>query len=445
LIIDRKNVKPYTTFYQLRYGEGNACREGIFMKITKLIGREIYDSRGWPTVGCELTLEDEIVMYAAAPAGLSKSSFEACELRDGGKRLWGRGVSRAIEAIDTVIAPVFLGKEPDGQSLDMVMLELDKTTNKSHLGSNAMIAVSMAVYQAQAIWQELDLFELIAQLLGCDTVTMPFPQFNMINGGMHADNKLAVQEILIVPVGVEHFRSAMELSVTVFHELRTVLHRKGKETCVGDEGGFAPRVSIHEALEMLGEAIDHVSQSHEIPLVIALDCAASQWYDSSQGKYHVQGRTMSTDELIGWYETLVDTYPIYSLEDPFAETDWQGWTRLTELIGERVQIVADDLCATNPERIMLAAENAAMTAAIIKPNQIGTMTETLQAIKLCKDRGINTIVSHRSGETCDTFIADLAVGSSAGQIKAGGCCRSERIAKYNRLLTIEDLLFSRLM
>jgi len=415
------------------------------MKITKLIGREIYDSRGWPTVGCELTLDDEVTIYSAAPAGLSRSSFEAVELRDGGKRLWGRGVNRAVEAIDNVIAPAFLGKEPDGQSLDMVMLELDKTPQKSYLGSNAMIAVSMAVYKAQSLWHGLDLFELIAQLLGCDTVTMPFPQFNIINGGVHADNKLSVQEVLIVPVGVEHFRSAMELSIMVFHELRNVLHKKGKETCIGDEGGFAPRLSIHEALEVLSEAIDNVSQSNEIPLVMALDCAASQWYNASTGKYHVQGKIMSTEELIGWYETLVDTYPIYSLEDPFAETDWQGWVRITELLGERIQIVADDLCATNPERIMLAVQKGAMTAAIIKPNQIGTVTETLQAIKLCKDHAINTVVSHRSGETCDTFIADLAVGSSAGQIKSGGCCRSERIAKYNRLLAIEDLLFSRLM
>jgi len=415
------------------------------MKITKIVGREIYDSRGWPTVSCELTLENEITVSAAAPSGTSKSAYEACELRDGGKRLWGQGVTRAVESIDHIIAPAVLGREPDGQSLDMIMLELDGTPNKSHLGSNAMIAASMAIYQAQALIEDMNLFELIATLMGCDTVTMPFPQFNIINGGVHAHNQLAVQEVLIVPVGVEHFRSAMELSVMVFHELRNILCRDGKDNGVGLEGGLVPSVNIEEALVLLSEAVNRVSGNNEVPLVIALDCAASQWYDHATKKYYVQGKNMTTNQLLDWYQELTETYPIYSLEDPFSEHDWQGWTKITKSIGERVQIVADDLCATNPDRILLAAQKNAMTAVVIKPNQIGTITETLHAIKLCKEHNINTVISHRSGDTSDTFIADLAVGSSAGQIKAGGCCRSERVAKYNRLLAIEDLLFTRLM
>lgn len=410
------------------------------MKITKIIGREIYDSRGWPTVQCELLLDDSTWVTASVPSGLSRGRHEACELLDGGKRLWGRGVLRAIENIEYVIAPALVGKEPHAQELDMMVLELDGTQDKSHLGANAMLAVSMALYRAQAAYEEVELFELFARLLNLDTVSMPFPQFNMINGGVHADNKLCVQEMLVVPVGTHHFRSAMEYAIAVSHELKALLQRYGRSTLLGDEGGFAPHLSIDEALLSLCEVIDRVSGEDETRSVLALDMAASQLFDAEKGVYTIQGRHMNTDELIEWYQQLVEIYPIYSLEDPLAEDDWEGWIKIMQCLGDKIQIVADDLCVTNTERIVRAIEEEAMTAVVIKPNQVGTITETLQAIQLCRQHEINTIISHRSGETNDNFIADLSVGSSSGQIKAGGCSRGERMAKYNRLLAIEDTL-----
>lgn len=413
------------------------------MKITKVMAREIYDSRGWPTVQCELLLEDDTLIIASVPAGLSRGRHEAYELRDGGKRLWGTGVHRVVENIEQIIAPGIIDKEPNGPTMDILMLDMDGTPDKSHLGANTLLAVSMAVYKAQAYSENIELYELIAHLVGAETITMPFPQFNLINGGLHGKNAMQIQEFLLVPAGSANFRAAMELGVTIFHELKNVLNKHGKSIAVGDEGGFAPQgVSNDEALSYLYEAIERVGKQEDVNCVIALDCAASQFYDRSTQKYNFQGKSLSAGELMDVYKNYMYDYPIYSLEDPLAEDDWDNWKLITKTLGVDSQIVGDDLFATNFHRIERGIKEQVATAAVIKPNQIGTITETLQAIQLCKQNELDVVISHRSGETEDTFIADLAVGTSAGQIKAGGCSRSERLAKYNRLLAIEDKLLA---
>jgi enolase len=413
------------------------------MKIVKVMAREIYDSRGWPTVQCELLMEDEALIISSVPTGLSRGRHEAYELRDGGKRLWGTGVLRAIENIEQIIAPGIIDKEPNGPTMDILMLDMDGTPDKSHLGANTILAVSMAVYKAQAYSENIQLYELIAHLVGADTITMPFPQFNLINGGLHGQNAMQIQEFLLVPAGSANFRAAMELGVTIFHELKNVLHKYGKSTAVGDEGGYAPQgVSDNEALSYLYEAIERVGKQEDINCVIALDCAATQFYDKATNSYRFQSKSMSATELMESYKNLMYEYPIYSLEDPLAEDDWDNWKLITRTLGEDSQIVGDDIFATNFHRIEQGIRDKVATASIIKPNQIGTITETLQAIQLCKQNELDVVISHRSGETEDTFIADLAVGTSAGQIKAGGCSRSERLAKYNRLLAIEDNLLA---
>lgn len=416
------------------------------MKITKVIAREIYDSRGWPTVQCNLVLEDDTVITASVPAGLSRSRHEAYELRDGGKRLWGKGVSKALENIEQIIAPMLIGKVPNGPTMDILMLDLDGTPDKSNLGANSILAVSAAVYKAQAHSERIQLYELIAYLCGAETITMPFPQFNVMNGGLHADNKMQIQEFLVIPIGCPHFRTAMELGTTIFHELKSVLLKHGKSTAVGDEGGFAPQATTDkEALAYLQEAIERVKGDEGSNCVIGVDFAANQYYDRSTGLYLWQGEQLTSAQLIEAYQDLLGDYPIYSMEDPLAEDDWEGWQLINKKLGNDIQIVGDDIFATNFFRIEKGIKDKAATAAIIKPNQIGTITETLQVIQLCKNNEINMVVSHRSGETNDVFIADLAVGASAGQIKAGGCSRGERLAKYNRLLEIEDTLLAGLV
>lgn len=411
------------------------------MKITHIKAREIYDSRGWPTVECELYLDNGMITTASVPAGRSRSHHEACELRDGGKRLNGMGVQKAVEHIEKVIAPALIGKEPNGPTLDIAILDLDTMPDKSNLGANAILAVSMAVYKAQAIFEQIELYELLAYLCGAETISVPLPQFNMINGGVHADNNLPIQEFLVLPVGASSFRSAMEIGVTVFHELQNILRKKGKSTAVGDEGGFAAQFSgPEEALDYLVTAIEAVGKSEDTRCVIGLDFAASQYYDPTSTLYTWNNKKLSSLELIEAYQSLLQAYPIYSIEDPLAEDDWIAWQTLMTACGAEIQIVGDDIFATNFYRIEEGIKQGLANAVLIKPNQIGTITETLQAIQLCKQNNIKTIVSHRSGETNETFIADLAVGSSSGQIKAGGCCRGERLAKYNRLLAIEDTL-----
>lgn len=413
--------------------------EGIRMKITKLIGSEIYDSRGWPTVQCDIELDHTQWVSASVPSGTSRGVHEAVEIRDGGKRLWGRGVVKAVENIEYIIAPALMGKEPDIK-LDAILRELDGTRDKSHLGANTLLAVSIAMSRAQALQEGLELYELIAHYLGIESISIPFPQINMISGGAHANTKLPVQECIIVPVGMHNFRSAMEFSVGMFHELKALLERYNRGTGISDEGAFIADVTLEEALLCLCEIMQRASTDGEHRAVLALDIAASQLFDQETSLYVMGSQRYTTKELVAWYQQLVDTFPIYSLEDPFAEDDWAGWSMLMDALGDQIQIVADDLCVTQTDRIGRGIAEKCMNSVIIKPNQVGTISEALDAIKLCRAHQINTIVSHRSGETNDSFIADFAVGSNSGQIKAGGCCRGERLAKYNRLLAIEDSL-----
>ncbi len=409
------------------------------MKIINIYAREIFDSRGLPTVECELVLENGIVITASVPAGASRSIHEARELRDGGKRLMGKGVQQAVQNIENIIASALIGKEPNIVQMDVMLLELDGTDDKSKLGANTLLAVSSAVCKAHALCESLTLYELIAYVCGFEMVALPCPAFNIINGGVHADNKLQTQEIMIMPLGESSFRAAMETGVTIFHALKKLLTDRGKSTNVGDEGGFAPDVADEqEALDLLMEAIELVASDKNI--MIALDIAASQFYKTESQTYSWYGKDVSADQLISWYTKLLDSYPIYSIEDGLGETDWDNWVAMTKALDSRVKVIGDDIFVTNVERIWQGIERKAAHGALIKPNQIGTVTESLQAAKLCKEYDWDVIVSHRSGETNDSFIADLAVGVGATQIKAGGCSRGERMAKYNRLLKIEDEL-----
>lgn len=411
------------------------------MKIERIVAREIFDSRGYPTIECVITLEDGYTVTSSVPSGKSCSDYEAVELRDGGDRLMGKGVLNAIDNIEQIIAPVLHGKEPDLITMDIMMIEIDGTPNKSKLGANAMLAVSIALLKAQAAIEALEPYELIAHLCGFDAISLPLPMFNMINGGLHAHNNLRIQEFLVVPVDVPSFRIAMESAVVLYHELEALLLRDNKGVAVGDEGGFAVDFKDDiEALDYLVEAIKLCSGKTKGSFVLALDVAASQFYDVKTKKYSWGGKKLSSEQMIDFYEKLVRKYPIYSIEDGLSEHDWDGWKSMTDRLLNTVQLVGDDIFATNAERIYQGIEQGVATASIIKPNQIGTITETLQAIKLCKENGLNVIISHRSGETNDPFIADLAVGASAGHLKAGGLARGERLAKYNHLLRIEDEL-----
>ncbi len=410
------------------------------MKIRRIVGREIFDSRGMPTVSCEIVLEDGTLVGASVPSGLSRGSCEAYELRDGGNRLHGFGVSKAIHLIDYTIAPQLIGKEPDLIEMDDLLCRLDGTSDKTNLGANTILAVSMAVARAHAVVEEMELFELLASVHGADSVSLPFPLLNIINGGVHADNGFPIQELLLVPVGAQNFRTSLECAFTVFQELKKELKAQKKSTGVGDEGGFAAEFSsVEEAFDIVMDVLQKTRLQDLF--VLAIDVAADQLYDVKTQKYRWTGtKKKTTDELLAWYQKMVKTYPIFSIEDGFAQRDKSGWIALASSLSSTVQIVGDDIFCTRIENIYEGVQQHLANAAIIKLNQIGTVTETLQAIAYCQKNGINPIVSHRSGETNDSFIADLAVGTSAGQIKAGGGCRGERMEKYNRLLFIEDML-----
>jgi len=409
------------------------------MKIERIQGRLIYDSRGYPTVACDLMLQDGSVVTASVPSGKSCSTYEAVELRDGGSLFDGRGVQKAIHAINRSIAPILVGQEPNVVEMDINMAQLDGTDNKSKLGANSILAVSMAVCRAQAVVEMMDLYELLAHLCEFDAVSLPVPMFNMINGGVHANNKLSVQEFLVVPTGMDSFKEAMVFGSNVYHTLQKLLEARGKSTAVGDEGGFAPEfVNTQEVLELLHEAIQKTETICEGTAYISLDIAATQLYDKKNNSYTLDGQQFTTNELMAWYLQLCDQFPILSIEDGLREDDWNGWEHMSELLQNKVTLVGDDIFATNPERIHKGIEADIAQAVIIKPNQIGTITETLQAIQLCHDNGVEVIASHRSGETNDTFIADLAMAASASYLKAGACARGERVAKYNHLLAIED-------
>ncbi len=415
------------------------------MKIVNVSAREIFNSRGMPTIECELTLEEGKRVVASVPTGTSRGEGEALELRDGGTRLKGMGVLKAVQIIETKIAPLLIGLQPNVIRVDELLCDLDGTENKSNLGANTTLAVSIAVCKAQAVAEGVPLYELIADLCGYDLVSLPYPMFNVINGGMHASNNLQIQEFMIMPVGISTFHKAMEIAAHFYQALKTRLENAGKDTAVGDEGGFAPNFGNDtQALDFLMESIEKVQQTTDSTIMIALDVAASQFYNRRTGEYNWQGMGMSSAEMIDWYAKLVEKYPIYGIEDGLSEHDWDGWEQLTLKLGSKIQIVGDDIFVTNLERIRDGIEQDVANTVLVKPNQVGTVTQTLQAIMLSKAYDRNVIISHRSGETNDPFIADMAVGTSAGQIKAGGLSRGERMAKYNRLLQIEQELLGKL-
>lgn len=411
------------------------------MKIAALSAREIFDSRGIPTLESILILEDGTVITAGVPTGRSRGSYESIELRDGGDRLFGFGVLNAIEKIEKIIAPALVGKRPDVVNMDMTMLELDNTLNKSNLGANTILAVSMAVCKAQAHVDNLEIYELIAHLCGFETISLPSPLFNLINGGAHAHNKLRIQEFMVMPIGVNSFRLSIEIGSIINQTIVNLLIAENKFFGRGDEGGYSVDFKDDsQALDLLMRASEQVAQVSGATIMLALDAAANQWYDARTGTYKLQEKLVTNDELIAWYENLCARYPIYSLEDGLAADDWDGWKKLAARLDGKVQLIGDDLFATHPERVWQSIESQLMAGVIIKPNQIGTITETLQVAKLCKEHNRSIIVSHRSGETNDSFIADLAVGISANYLKAGGLSNGERMAKYNRLLMIEEEL-----
>lgn len=411
------------------------------------VAREILDSRGNPTIEVEVGLDDGSVGRAAIPSGASTGAHEALELRDGDpNRYMGKGVREAVSAVNDTIAPeiVEAGMEAlDQGDIDHFLIELDGTDDKSKLGANAVLGVSLAVAKAAAESSRLPLY---AYLGGPNAKILPVPMMNVLNGGKHADNNVDCQEFMIVPAGFDHFSEALRAGVEVFHSLKKVLTKKGHNTAVGDEGGFAPNLkSNEEAIQVIVEAVEAAGYELGEDIVLALDPASTEFYDPKRGKYKLagEGRELSTEEMVDFWADWVEKYPIVSIEDGLAEDDWEGWQLITERLGDQVQLVGDDLFVTNPARLRRGIESGCANAILIKLNQIGTLTETLDTIGLATRAGYRSVISHRSGETEDTTIADLAVATSAGQIKTGSACRSDRIAKYNQLLRIEEALGNR--
>ena len=406
--------------------------------IVDIVGREILDSRGNPTVECDVLLESGVMGRAAVPSGASTGSREAIELRDGdATRYLGKGVLRAVEFINSEISESVLGLDASEQAfLDKTLIDLDGTENKARLGANATLAVSMAVARAAAEEAGVPLYRYFG---GMGALQLPVPMMNVINGGAHANNNLDLQELMIIPVGAPSFREAVRWGAETFHALKKILHDKGMSTAVGDEGGFAPNVTSHEAaIQLILEAIDKAGYSAGEQIAIGLDCAASEFH--RDGQYHLAGEGLSLD-VAQWTDMLAtwcDKYPIISIEDGMAESDWDGWLHLTQQLGKKIQLVGDDLFVTNTRILQQGIERGVANSILIKINQIGTLTETLAAIEMAKCAGYTSVISHRSGETEDTTIADLAVGTNAGQIKTGSMSRSDRVAKYNQLLRIEE-------
>ena len=406
--------------------------------IVDIVGREILDSRGNPTVECDVLLESGVMGRAAVPSGASTGSREAIELRDGDKsRYLGKGVLKAVEHINTEISEAVLGLDASEQAfLDKTLIDLDGTENKSRLGANAMLAVSMAVARAAAEESGLPLYRYFGGMNGCQ---LPVPMMNVINGGAHANNNLDLQELMIIPVGAPNFREAVRYGAEVFHALKKIIHDKGMSIAVGDEGGFAPNVPNHEAaIQMILDAISAAGYTAGEQIAIGLDCAASEFY--KDGKYELEGEGLSLtgEQWIDMLATWVDKFPIISIEDGMAEGDWDGWKLLTDRLGQKVQIVGDDLFVTNTKILKEGIDKGIANSILIKINQIGTLTETFAAIEMAKRAGYTAVISHRSGETEDSTIADIAVGLNAGQIKTGSMSRSDRMAKYNQLLRIEE-------
>jgi len=409
--------------------------------IEKTVAREILDSRGNPTVEVDIILDDGTIGRAAVPSGASTGRHEACELRDDDpKRYLGKGVTRAINNVTETIGPKIKGLDPSEQeNIDKLMIDLDGTDNKSNLGANAILGVSIAIARAAASMLNKPLYSYIGKN---DDYIIPVPMMNIINGGEHADNNLDIQEFMIMPVGADCFKDALRIGAEVFHSLKKILSSKGYNTNVGDEGGFAPELKCNEeALETIMEAINKAGYEPGKDVLLALDTAANEVY--KDGKYVLQAEAdpeKSIEGMISFYDDLISNYPIYSVEDGLAEDDWDGWKALTEKLGSRVQLVGDDLFVTNIDRLKRGIDLGITNSILIKLNQIGTLTETIQTIEMAKSNGFTTVISHRSGETEDTIISDVAVATNAGQIKAGSLSRTDRICKYNQLLRIEEEL-----
>ena len=413
------------------------------MKIQRVRAREVLDSRGQPTVEVEVTLKNAVVGRATVPSGASTGVHEAVELRDGGKRYLGKGVARAVTHVNEKIAPRLRGKDARGQAaIDQIMIDLDGSSNKSKLGANAILGVSLAVAHAQANAQRLPFYRYLG---GARAKTLPVPMLNVLNGGAHADNNVDVQEFMIVPYGMKNFAEALRSAAEIFQTLKKVLHERALSTSVGDEGGFAPRLKSNaEAIELLLESITQAGYKAGSQVALALDVASSEFYDN--GRYVFKksdGKSRDRDEMVRLYEDWVRQFPILSIEDAFAEDDWQGWRLMSEALGKKIQLVGDDLFVTNKIRLQQGIDSGVANSILIKVNQIGSLTETLETMALAKAAGYTTVMSHRSGETEDVSIADLAVATNAGQIKTGAPCRGERTAKYNQLLRIEEELGKR--
>ena len=414
------------------------------MLIRDIFAREILDSRGNPTIEAEVLAGENIVGRAAVPSGASTGKYEAVELRDQEERYGGKGVERAVENVNSCLAKAVIGMNVfDQKEIDRALCKADGTENKSNLGANAILGVSMAAARAAAEGLNIPLYRYLG---GVQAKKMPVPMMNILNGGVHADNPLDIQEFMIVPVRETSFRERLRICAEIYHMLRAVLKGKGLQTGVGDEGGFAPELAdTKEALRTIRDAAERAGYRMGRDIMIALDVAASELYIEEKGGYIFAGEgkkgepvVRTTEEMISYYEELVEEFPIFSIEDPLDEEDWDGWKKLTKKIGNRVQLVGDDLFVTNAQRLRKGIELGAANAILIKVNQIGTLSETFETIKTAQEAGYNVIVSHRSGETEDTIIADIAVAFNTGQIKTGAPCRSERVAKYNRLLRIEE-------
>ncbi len=406
-------------------------------EIEALIAREILDSRGNPTVEVEVLLEDDTVARAAVPSGASTGAFEAVERRDGGERYLGKGVLEAITAVETEIAPELIGLDAsDQRAVDATMIDLDGTPNKSRLGANAILGASLAIARAAALSADLPLFRYVG---GPNAHVLPVPMMNILNGGAHADTGVDIQEFMIAPIGAASFSEALRQGAEVYHALKSVLKAEGYATGLGDEGGFAPDLPNNRAaLELIGRAVEAAGLSLGSDIALALDVASTEFY--ADGSYRFEGADRSMEWMTGYYESLIADFPMVSIEDPLAEDDWAGWVHATDSIGANVQLVGDDLFVTNPERLARGIADGAANALLVKVNQIGSLTETLDAVSMATAAGYASMMSHRSGETEDTTIADLAVAVNCGQIKTGAPARSERVAKYNQLLRIEEEL-----
>lgn len=418
-----------------------------YIEITDVYAREILDSRGNPTVEVEVVVEDDVIGRAAVPSGASTGAFEAVEMRDGGDRYVGAGVEDAVDNVNGIIADEIIGMNAlDQVAIDMKMIELDGTPNKAKLGANAILGVSMAVAKAAAEALKMPLYQYLG---GFNAKTMPVPMMNIMNGGKHADNTVDIQEFMIMPVGAPTFKEALRMCAEIYHNLKKVLKSKGLSTAIGDEGGFAPDLPTADAvIDLIKEAVDKANYRWGEDIKIAMDPAATELYDEKDGKYHFPGESKmlgkevvrTSAEMVEFWKALCDKYPIISIEDGLAEEDWEGWQLLTQELGDKIQLVGDDLFVTNTERLQKGIDLKAANSILIKVNQIGTLTETFNAIQLANRNKMTAVVSHRSGETEDATIADIVVAVNAGQIKTGAPARTDRVAKYNQLLRIEEEL-----